>query len=134
MLQSIRSVHNMIRTPLIPQIVQGHRDRHVPLSELTHIESSNYECDLLSKYACTLLQPFKESQPTLRLPFETAAIWYKGTKIYKDFNNTIIEKCSLPWTRQYFTNKYNWTNDDFNSINWGAIKTAMTLCSFSART
>lgn len=46
----------------------------------------------------------------------------------------MIEKCSLPWTQQYFTNKYNWTNDDFNSINWEAIKTAMTFCSFSIRT
>ena len=73
-LQSIRSLRVLLRTPIVTKNVQGHRYRDIPRHELSHVESLNYECDLIAKFARVHMQAFPHLQPTLRLPFESISI------------------------------------------------------------
>ena len=133
-LQSIRSLRVLLRTPIVNKNVQGHRDRDIPRHELSHVESLNYECDLIAKFARVHMQAFPHLQPTLRLPFESISIWNENSKIYQDFNAAILDLCSLPRIRSYYMTKYQWDIFDFDNVNWTAIQSAMKLCSTSTRT
>ena len=133
-LQAICKLRTFIHTPLIPTIVQGHRDREVHYSELNTLESLNYKCDLIANFARVHMQLCTGAQPSLRLPFEDIAIWIDDRKIYKNFNSELLNFCSLPKIRTYDMRKYQWDHDTFHVINWEAINTAMKLVSFSTRT
>ena len=133
-LQAIRTLRTLIRSLLIPTIVQDHRDREVHQSELTTLESLNYECDLIAKFARVHMQMCPGATPSLRLPFESIAIWLDDKKIYKNFNSELLNFCSMPQIRAYYMKKYQWDQTAFQAINWEAINSAMKLVSFSTRT
>ena len=124
----------MIQTPLIAQHVEGHRDRHTPYLQLSRLEQLNKMCDDMANYARTTLWGHPSLLPPLQLPYEITSIWVNQQKVYRNFTSTIMDHCTESNVQTYYQQKYSWSSEDFNNINWDAVHSAMHMCSPSTRT
>jgi hypothetical protein len=83
-LRSLRRVHAAMKGTLQYKHVYGHQDKHKSWKNMTQLEQLNYKCDELAKYAVSrgiIECPISVNTDQQRLPLESVALFYNGSKI-----------------------------------------------------
>ena len=129
----IRSTIKTLRTSVSCQRVRGHLDDKYDILSLSRPEQLNVETDSLSKYGRVTFPSHPSLCPDLTIPGEIISIWHENFKIYHNFVSDMTRFCYTHRAAQYYTNKYQWTIHQFDTINWTAVHSALSMCSSSTK-
>ena len=121
--RAIIEIRQQITSKIEYMHVRGHMDQHQPFQKLSRMEQLNVLCDKYAKEANNSLLP----QEAVHLPDEGLSLWYNGQKIYSNFKESIK---SIYWRNKALAvikQKYSWTNEQFNSVDWNALEKSMGM-------
>jgi hypothetical protein len=109
--------------------VYGHKDQHLPWSQLNLMQQLNCVCDSLAKQAVTkaIIDGNQEGQAQL-LPREDIAIIVWGDKVTGDISGPIRFHTSKAVTCKYHLHqrkKGKWTHEQFKEVDWEHLDLAL---------
>ena len=125
LLQSIRS---LLKTTIVylPHHVKGHQDQYD--RQLTFHEELNVLAD---KLANTRRLALHSPLLTYQLPNDKWSIILPNGRIGQHFEDTVYNFCSHTKMLHYWTNKCDWTENTFSTVNWNALLQAQKCLSLT---
>jgi len=125
--RSLITIRDDIRSSIKYEYVQGHADKLKPDHELTRTELLNKSCDLIAK-------AYRESMTTatpVSLKEEGLSLWMHNKKIYNAFLPFLKDKYYDEQAKQVLSLKYQWEDNQFDTVDWEAISKATKIMASS---
>ena len=113
---SVHTLLELFTTRPIIHHIKGHQDRTVHYDELDPIACMNVDADQLATYE---LKEFGRIYYVL--PFDPscgAALSIQGRTVTRDIERSIQETLFLGPLRSYLCNRFNWSTEIFDTIEW----------------
>jgi len=120
-IQSSINLRSKLRSSIQIERVLGHADTKSPKRKATRTEMLNQSCDFLAKHTrvnAKIIGP-------MTLPFEGISLWRNKTKMYHDFDSTVREAYYKCKAQPVLSEKFNWTAQQVNMVDWEANKRSM---------
>jgi len=114
-----------LKSTIKAEPVLGHADVKVKNRKLTRAELLNQSCDRLAKEARSICEPIGNQ----RLDEEGLSLWYRDEKINHDARYHIEHTYHHRIASETLCEKYNWSPEQFENVDWRANEKAMSLMS-----
>ncbi len=105
--------------------VKAHQDESTPLEDLSQAALINISIDKLAGDRQHAIQG-SNAQPVPHYGPEDISLFICGSKITNDIRQTIENHHNGRHMRNYIINKFNWTGEIFNLVDWDAMEGAMS--------
>ena len=106
--------------PTQPKVthIRGHQDRHSDYETLSLPSQLNVDADALAKVE---MDNFGRRLPEVPFdPISCALIAINGRTITGDIETAVRHQQLLPSLQTYLCNRFNWTDETFDSIDWAS--------------
>ena len=113
---SVHTLLELFSTRPILHHIKGHQDRTIPYDDLDPIAQMNVDADKLATYE---LHEFGQIYKIV--PFDPScgvALCIDGSTITRNIERSVQEKLFLGPLRSYLCNRFQWSNETFDSIDW----------------
>jgi hypothetical protein len=120
-LRCLRRVHAAMRGTLQYKHVYGHQDKHKSWKNMTLLERLNKKCNELAKYAVSrgiIECPQVVSTDRQRLPLESVALFYNGSKISGECGREIRFQIGKVEARTFYITQLGWYATAFDNVDW----------------
>ena len=105
--------------------MKGHADDHAPFEELTRPQQLNVLADALATQQRDVITGTSFIGPkAAHLPPHTARLYVGGKLQTGKEKQTTLYRWAEHRHKTYLCDKYDWTEDTYNNINWDAIRYA----------